>query len=217
MATVIDAAAKKRRRQETRQRLLDAALSVFARNGYERATVDEIVREAGFSKGAFYVHFESKEDLFWAILEARIEAQQSALRQALDPNQPIVVNQRRLFKAVFALDKQDPSWRAVVAEFAAHAARNQKVRQRLGQLYERWHRFTVEILHAGQELGHVRRDLEVEFMASVTMALIEGAMMQSRLAPPHIRLDKYAEPLAQLIADWLEGFPARSGDGPPAG
>ena len=43
---------------------MEAALGVFARHGYERATVDEIVREAGYSKGAFYVHFESKEDLF---------------------------------------------------------------------------------------------------------------------------------------------------------
>ena len=81
MTTATTPAARKRRsRGETRQRLLDSALAVFARNGYERATVDEIVREAGFSKGAFYVHFESKEDLFWEMLQERIDAQQEMFR-----------------------------------------------------------------------------------------------------------------------------------------
>ena len=61
MVTTAKPVPRRRRRAETRQRLTDAALGVFARNGYERATVDEIVREAGFSKGAFYVHFEAKD------------------------------------------------------------------------------------------------------------------------------------------------------------
>ncbi|MEK7872556.1 MAG: helix-turn-helix domain-containing protein, partial [Chloroflexota bacterium] len=42
--------------QATRARLLDASFRIFARDGYEKATVDDIVREAGYSKGAFYVH-----------------------------------------------------------------------------------------------------------------------------------------------------------------
>ena len=75
---------QRRRREETRAKLLEAATSILARSGFERATLDEIVREAGFSKGAFYVHFESKDDLFWAMLEERISRQQEAFRRAVD-------------------------------------------------------------------------------------------------------------------------------------
>ena len=82
MVTTTEPVPKRRRREETRQRLMESALGVFARNGYERATVDEIVREAGFSKGAFYVHFEAKEDIFWAMLEERTKHLQEAFREA---------------------------------------------------------------------------------------------------------------------------------------
>ena len=52
------------RRQVTRQRLLEAAFSVFAAQGYTGATIDAIVQAAGYSKGAFYFHFSSKDEVF---------------------------------------------------------------------------------------------------------------------------------------------------------
>lgn len=210
MTAVTEVASKKRRREETRQRLLDASLSVFARHGYERATVDEIVREAGFSKGAFYVHFESKEDLFWAMLEERIAAHQEALRQAIDPSASVAENERRILEAIFSLGRQDSAWAAMFMEFAAHAGRNEKVRQRLAAMYQRWHSFTVEMLNAGRDAGRVRKDLDVEFIASVLIAVVEGSIMQSRLAPESMKLDRMVEPLSRLLAEWLEGQDERA-------
>ena len=204
MSTVSQPITKQRRREETRRKLVEAALSVFARNGYERATVDEVVREAGFSKGAFYVHFESKEDLFWQMLEERIATQQEALRRAIDIAAPVAENERRILAAIFDLEKQDPSWPALFMEFAAHAARNEKVRDRLSSLYERWHTFTVEMLKAGQAAGKVRLDQDVDLMASVLLAVLEGFLFQSRPAPASVDLDRIVEPLSRLLAEWLE-------------
>ncbi|HLA82955.1 MAG TPA: TetR/AcrR family transcriptional regulator [Thermoleophilia bacterium] len=204
MATPAAPVTKKRRREETRQKLLDSAFSVFATRGYERATVDEIVRDAGFSKGAFYVHFESKEDLFWAMLEGRIDYLQDTMRDALDTTQSVADNERRILEAIFALDKKDKHWPALFVEFVAHAARNERVREKLHEMYRRWHRFTVEMLEEGRQAGRVRTDIDIEFMASVTMALIEGSLMQSRLAPESVNLDKMVEPMARLLGDWLE-------------
>lgn len=204
MATAASTVTKKRRREETRQKLLDSAFSVFATHGYERATVDEIVREAGFSKGAFYVHFGSKEDLFWAMLEGRIDVLQETMRGALDNAQSAAENERRVLEAIFALDKEDRHWPALFVEFVAQAARNERVREKLNEMYRRWHSFTVELLEEGRLAGRVRKDLDVDFMASVTMALIEGSLMQSRLAPDSVNLDSMVEPLSRLIGDWLE-------------
>lgn len=53
----------------TRDRILDAALDVFARKGYHRATVDDIVRASGTSKGAVYHHFPNKEAVFLALVD----------------------------------------------------------------------------------------------------------------------------------------------------
>lgn len=60
------------RAQETRQRIIDAGLAAFGKDGYSEPTVEGIADEAGVSIGAFYHHFPSKADLFKAILEEHI-------------------------------------------------------------------------------------------------------------------------------------------------
>lgn len=188
---------------------MEAALAVFARQGFERATVDETVREAGFSKGAFYVHFESKEDLFWQILEERISRQQETFRQALDYNRPLAKNVRTILKAVFGLLEEDPLWWSLFMEFGAHATRNEKVRERLAAMYSRWRAFLEQTLKASQETGRVRGDIDCGFAASLLMATVEGAIMHSHIAPQAVRLDRLVEPLANTLAEWLA--PPRQG------
>jgi AcrR family transcriptional regulator len=183
---------------------MESALGVFARNGYERATVDEIVREAGFSKGAFYVHFEAKEDIFWAMLEERLAHQQEAFREALDINVPVAQNLQTILRSLFALNQDDPLWSALFMEFVAHAARNGKMRDKLAGMYGSWRAFAVEMLTRGGEAGLVRKDLDADFLASVIIAVVEGSIMQSRLAPGAFDLKTMAEPLSRLLAEWLE-------------
>ena len=60
-------------RANTRERLLAAARSVFARSGFHGASVDEIASEAGFSTGALYSNFDGKEDLFLVLMEREID------------------------------------------------------------------------------------------------------------------------------------------------
>ncbi|HLA18112.1 MAG TPA: TetR/AcrR family transcriptional regulator [Dehalococcoidia bacterium] len=194
---------RRRRREETRGRLMEAAIGVFARSGFDRATVDEIVREAGFSKGAFYVHFESKEDLFWAMLEERISRQQDTFRRAVGYTQPVAENVRMILSGVFGLLRDDPLWGSLFAEFAAHALRNEKVRLRLAAMYERWRELIAEILSEGREAGRIRRDIDPQFIATVLIAATEGSIMQSRLAPETVRLDDMLEPLTTILAEWL--------------
>jgi len=204
MEVAIEAVPKLRRREKTRQRLLASALGIFARNGYERATVDEIVRDAGFSKGAFYVHFKSKDDLFWTMLEERILHRQDAFRQSVTPGASFRQNVRGLLTAIFDLESEDPSWPAIVMEFAAHAGRNAEVRDRFATIYERWREVIVAMLRRGQAAGQVRDDIDLAFAASAAIALIEGTITQSRLAPNEIVLDEMIDPLCALLSQALE-------------
>jgi len=62
---------RKEQQARTRAGLMDSAARVFSRRGLERASVDEIAEDAGFTKGAFYANFTSKEEIFLAMLDAR--------------------------------------------------------------------------------------------------------------------------------------------------
>lgn len=198
------AATQRRRGSDTRQRLLEAALNVFARRGYERATVDAIVQEAGFSKGAFYVHFGSKEDIFWTMFEERMARQQQAFRDAVAPGGPARDTLRRVLHAVFTMERDDQAWPAMFAEFLAHAGRNQKVRERLAAMVQSWRDLTSATLTAERDAGRLRRDIDIDFVATALVALVEGILTQARLAPEKLDLAKTVEPLASLMAQWLE-------------
>src|SRR2546423_10933605 len=99
-ATRLDRRTRAARAQgrEARDELLEAALRVFARRGYRQAGVDEIVAEAGYSKGALYWHFSGKEELLLALLEERIDApmrERVALLESAPPERDMAVEGSR--------------------------------------------------------------------------------------------------------------------------
>ena len=70
--------------QETRTRILEAAVKVFATKGYHDAKVDDIVSESRTSKGAFYFYFPSKQDIFLALSDTFANLLEARLTQAMD-------------------------------------------------------------------------------------------------------------------------------------
>src|SRR6202022_522044 len=72
---------KWRRRKGARAgEIIDAALEVFAEKGFAAAKLDEIARRAGISKGALYLYFETKEDIFRAVVDQAIGPNMQAIR-----------------------------------------------------------------------------------------------------------------------------------------
>ncbi len=64
---------REEKKARTRAQLIDAAAAVFARRGFVAASLDEVAEEAGLTKGAVYSNFDSKEDLFEAVLDERFD------------------------------------------------------------------------------------------------------------------------------------------------
>src|SRR5437588_5067693 len=67
--TTLDRLTKKLQREETRRKILRSAAQVFAAKGFHSAVVDDIVKASGTSKGAVYLYFESKEQIFLSLVE----------------------------------------------------------------------------------------------------------------------------------------------------
>ncbi|MDI2130905.1 TetR/AcrR family transcriptional regulator [Yinghuangia seranimata] len=115
------------RRARTRQRLLDAALDVFAEEGFGRTTVERVCERAGFTRGAFYSNFTSLDELFLAMWEQRSTAMVDDVRAALagvadgSPDDAL--------RAALAAIPVDDAWYRVTAEFTAHALRNPALRR----------------------------------------------------------------------------------------
>ena len=119
------------RKAETRARLLQAAARVYARRGFNGATLDEVAAEAGFTKGAVYGHFGSKENLLLALMEehlARQIAEQIALfdRERTTWERPLAGSARWM-----ELVEEDPDPFRLFVELWIYAQRDERLRRRL--------------------------------------------------------------------------------------
>ena len=106
---------------QTRERLLVAARQVFARSGYGGTSVDMIAVEAGYSKGAIYSNFASKEAIFLELLSRYGDEEIAEFRRimALDP-----VDARDALNHWLETMHTDEDWALLTMELALHARRN---------------------------------------------------------------------------------------------
>src|SRR6185437_10828086 len=102
--------------ERNRELVLSAAKRVFVDRGYVGATLEAIAEEAGFSKGVVYSQFGSKPDLFFALLEERIEWRAAHQRQVVSGRSGLDAFQA-LLRAGDEDSASDPGWRFVLAEF----------------------------------------------------------------------------------------------------
>ena len=129
-----DAPVESARRQRTRARLLDAAFDVFAEQGVRAASVETIAEAAGFTRGAFYSNFSSKEELFFALMERekimRLEQLDAGVEQFLRPlvgaggvelDDADVI---RTITRILELQSDDRRWWLVQSEFLLLALRD---------------------------------------------------------------------------------------------
>lgn len=121
-------------REDTRRRLLDAALAVFLEKGFSAASVEDIASRAGFTRGALYSNFADKEALFLALVAGRLEEREAAVTQLMTASSPeSLVDDLRAWRAGIGGDHDDDGWTRMVAEFRAHALRNESARLRLAE------------------------------------------------------------------------------------
>jgi AcrR family transcriptional regulator len=128
---------------QTRERLLLAARQVFARHGFGGASVDMIAAEAGYSKGAIYSNFETKEAILFELLERYAEEQISDFKaiMKLDP-----AATRDAINLWLDTMNADIDWDVVTMELQLHARRNPEFAERFHALEERLTKFYAEIL-----------------------------------------------------------------------
>jgi AcrR family transcriptional regulator len=101
--------------EQTRQDLLDAALTIFSQKGYTATHLEDIARAAGVTRGAIYHHFGSKSDLFLALLEKAAEVSNSAIDRAVSEGGSFVEIVSRILVYTFSLLEDDRRFSEVMA------------------------------------------------------------------------------------------------------
>jgi len=168
---------------ETQNAILNSALELFSKNGYDATSVADICSKANVSKGAFYHHFSSKQDLFLALMGIWLN-DVIALFQSVSvgtANIPqIFENMAAISGGIFdALESGFP----ILLEFWTQANRQPAVWQRAVEPYRQFLEYFTELIQTGIYEGAFKKSLDPEVSARVLTSVAMGLLLQATFDP----------------------------------
>lgn len=161
-------------REVRRAQILDAALRCFAERGYHAASMDDLVRASGLSKGSLYWHFESKEEVFLALFDRFLEdsfADWDALDDGTRPLFDVITAGGELVIRGLA---SDPGLLRAWVEFLAHPA----ARARFAEAYRRSREQLAGLLERGMASGELKRRPAAD-VSTLLIGATEGILLQA--------------------------------------
>jgi AcrR family transcriptional regulator len=188
------------RSHESTRRLLDAAAELVAERGYAEATVAEIGKRAGYSRGLVSARFGSKENLMWALVQ---RASDTWFPKLLDPPRRGSARDQllALVRTIGDQVARDPEALRVLERLIFEASG--ELHERFVASQQRMESSFRDILRRGIGDGSIRDDIDVEVEAALLVATLRGISYQWFLYPRQVDLVRLHEVLADQLADRL--------------
>lgn len=169
-----------RKKDAQRQRILDAALHCFSRDGFHQAGMADIVARSGMSQGAVYVYFKSKDDIIEALAVDR--HRQEALLGAFAQSAPDAMSALNTLVDVYAgylTDAKGRDRRRVSVHGWAEALRNKRIRDLVVRGIDAPRALIIALLERAKTEGQVAHDVDCDAAARCLIALFQGLILQS--------------------------------------
>ncbi len=176
-----------RRKENTRARLVRASLDVFVDKGIDGATVDDLVRAAGFTRGAFYSNFSSKEEVFSALFAtvteellgiARTSVEKAMDEGGADPGFDDAAAMIAVFEAIRPYGRQ---WYLLYSDAVTRSLRDEAMRVDLAAQRERLRDEIGQLLTTRMEAAGERPLLPAEDLAQLLVGIFVDLMLREQM------------------------------------
>ena len=165
--------------RNTRENILYAAFQEVHYNGFQAASINNIISSAGVTKGALYHYFASKEEIGYALLDEVFTEYMDAsyIAPLSETDDPITVFIEHLKETGAQMSEEDIALGCPLDHFSQEMAPiNNEFQKRLDALYQRKHTALVAAFERGQAAGNVTEDVSAESIALMIDAALHGAM-----------------------------------------
>jgi len=192
--------------EKRKNQIIEAATNVFARLGFQKARMDDIVEESGLSKGTLYWYFKSKDDLIVGIIDKLLGNELTELRKLQATEGPV---QEKLSKFIdITIDdfKRISPLLPMYYEFFAMAMRSQSIQS----MFSRYFRSYMEVLTPLIQEGiHAREfeDIDATEAAIAIAAVLEGMIVLTAYDPDIIDLERHIRSASKILIDGMRRRP----------
>jgi len=191
---------REQRRANTRERLLTAARTVFARNGFHGASVEEIASAAGFSTGALYSNFDGKEDLFLVLMEREIDEHAREIEDAVQAQASVAERATGGARRWMTMIEREPELLLLFMEFWAYGVRDPQVRPKVAARFAQMRHVLTRLVADGAREFDLELALPAEQLAVAIDALADGIARQKLADPDAVPDELMGRVLALLFS-----------------
>ena len=189
-------------KERTRQ-ILDAAVKVFSRAGFQQASMDDIVAESGLSKGALYWYFKSKDEIIVAVLDRLFAGELTGVQQLAQAKcsaeDRLVEFSRMTISEIKNMMRLIP----ITYEFYSLAFRNKTVQKSLRKYFQNYTDALVPVIEQGMARGEFRR-VDARHTAITLGAVVEGSVLLWVFDPKMVQLEEQLETGVRLVLEGLK-------------
>jgi AcrR family transcriptional regulator len=180
---------------QTRRALLDAAATVFVKRGLQGASVEAIASEAGYTRGAFYSNFESKEQLFAELLQERVYVRYRAMAESAQRPAGERPRLREVGEQLAAIQREpEGQWLfRLWLELLAHSGREPGFRKIAAGFWRANRQQSADAIESAFAEAGKRPPAPADHLASAMIALDIGLAIQHFVDPRRVPLDLYPE------------------------
>jgi len=201
---------RKEKQAHTRACLMQSAAKVFARRGLQQASIDEVAEDAGFTKGAFYANFKSKEELFLAMLDERFTQRIEGIERVIAGEGSTAEKARRAGDNFVQMLSADREWERLFFEFSAYAARDDDFREELVTRYRTMRDRMAAALETHSEGQGKEATLPFDQVALMVSVMANGFALEKPLEGEAVPDELYGTMLTVFFAglEALAGAPS---------
>ena len=173
---------RKEKQAQTRSALLRSAAKLICRKGITEASVDDISTDAGYTKGAFYANFKSKEEMFLVMLDQAYAEELARLESSLPGEEP-VEEVRASAEDFIRFVRADPEWPRLYFEFVVYAARNPGFREELATRNRAMRERIAEVIRNWTADFAGEPPFPYEDIATMIFCIADGFLIQQLVEP----------------------------------
>jgi TetR/AcrR family fatty acid metabolism transcriptional regulator len=178
-------------------RILEAAVKVFARQGFRQSTISQVAREAGVADGTIYLYFKNKNDILVQFFEYKARQVFGCFRQEVDRAGNSVEKLRNLVRVHLAEFQRDPDM-AVVYQVETHQS-SRLVEAQIRDMAKGYLDIIAEIVEQGQSEGSIRKDLYLGLVKRFILGAVEEVISTWLHSGCSYDLASMADPLVDLF------------------
>ena len=190
------------KRTNKRNELIRVGSEIVVRQGFNAASLNEILSTAGVPKGSFYYYFSSKEDFGLAIIDDCSSKYQDKLKNILGEQRysPLTRLRNYLESGIADMEASNCTNGCLIGNLAQElSAQNELFRDRLSQVFVYWEQYLSLCLKAAYEVGEIKSDRNLDDLAKFILSSWQGAILQAKVTKSVMPMQTFVKILFEQV------------------